>query len=126
MGDGTIFYDGLIFKVAKINNKTQLATRYFQITKNSFRYYRNIYDYIIGEKPLVQFDIRIIKNIEILGLDFIDWDVVEEYKIKFIFRISLKGKKDIFVFATDDKKVGISIINVLSLLIDYYDKNLDE
>ena len=69
-----IIYDGEIYKIQK--NKTnifQLINRYFQITKNSFKYFSNVYSsQVYNNKPLLQFDIRQISNIEILNIDSLE------------------------------------------------------
>lgn len=122
--DKSILYDGNIYKIInEQNHHTKLILRYFQITKNCFRYYNNIYSVLIyNEKPLVQFDIRDIQDIEIINIDSLNKS--EESKIEFIFSINLINNKDFFIFATDDKEFGMNIVNVLNLLINYYEENI--
>ena len=72
-----ILYDGIIYKiiddVESSESDYKLLDRYFQITKNSFKYYNNINEAINEkEKPLVQFDIRHIQNIEIIDNSFFE------------------------------------------------------
>ena len=121
----SILYDGIIYKVINSQNYyTKLISRYFQITKSCFRYYKNIYSVLIyNAKPLVQFDIRYIENIKILNINLMNKS--EEIKIEFAFSIKLIKDSDYFVFATDDKEFGISIVNVLNLLKNYYDEDRD-
>ena len=123
--DKSILYDGNIYKLINgQNNSTKLILRYFQITKKCFRYYNNIYSVLIyNERPLVQFDIRHIHNIEIFNLDSLN--KLEESKIEFVFSINLINNSDFFIFATDDKEFGMNIINVLNLLKQYYEEDRD-
>lgn len=60
-----ILYDGLLHKVIdKKNNGFKIYKRYFQITKNCFRYYNDIINVKNdNDKALAQFDIRHIKDI---------------------------------------------------------------
>ena len=125
-----ILYDGILYKVIDNmdndnidkNNKYQLLERYFQITKNCFKYYNHI-DEAIHEKdkPLVQFDIRHIKDMKI-----IDSNIFEEYKlngnkIKFTFAIFLNQNSDFFTFLLDNEDFGNSLFNLMNLLKNYYD-----
>ena len=122
--DKSILYDGNIYKVINgFDGSKKLILRYFQITKNCFRYYNNIYSVLIyNERPLVQFDIRHIQEINIINCDFLN---TEESKIEFVFSINLINNSDFFLFATDDKEFGISIVNVLNLLKKYYEDDRD-
>ena len=115
----SILYDGNIFKVVNTQNgNTQLISRYFQITKNCFRYYNNIYSVLIyNENPLVQFDIRHIEDIQNINLSI--------PKIEYSFSINLINNSDFFIFATDDKEFGNNIVNVLNLLRNYYKEEKD-
>ena len=72
-----LLYDGILYKIVENKNKGfKITERYFQIKKNCFRYYISIdkakKDF---ENPLVQFDIRHIKDMKI-----IDSNIFEEYK----------------------------------------------
>ena len=122
--DKSILYDGNIFKVINTpNENNKLILRYFQITKNCFRYYNNIYSVLIyNENPLVQFDIRHIENIQIINLNLFN---IDEKKIEYAFSINLINNSDFFIFATDDKEFGNSIVNVLNLLRKYYKDERD-
>ena len=122
-----ILYDGIIYKV--INNiengetEYKFLERYFQITKNCFKYYNNINEASKQqEKPLVQFDIRHIKAIEIIENNFLEGFKINENKnINILFCIYIKSNNDFFVFAHYNKYVGNNIINILQLLIRYYE-----
>ena len=121
INDNSILYDGNIYKVVKgQNGNTKLFLRYFQISKNYFRYYKNIYSVLIyNEKPLVQFDVRFIQDVEQLNVNLIN--NIEEYNIKIAFSINLKNNSDFFIFATHDKELGQSILNIFNLLRKYYE-----
>ena len=95
--------------------------RYFQLKKNCFKYFNNIqlarYN---SDKPLVQFDIRHIKDMKI-----IDSNIFEEYKlngnkIKFTFAIFLNQNSDFFTFLLDNEDFGNSLFNLMKLLKNYY------
>ena len=124
-----ILFDGIIYKVVdNFNNddkKFKFMERYFQLKKNCFRYYNNIqlarYN---QDKPLVQFDIRHIKNLKI-----IDKKIFEEYelsgrKIQFCFAVFLKQNTDFFVFVSFNENFGNNVFRLMNLLKNYYeDKN---
>jgi len=122
-----ILYDGVVYKV--INNiengetEYKFLERYFQITKNCFKYFNNIKEALKQqEKPLVQFDIRHIKTIEIIENSFLKGFKINGNKnINILFCIYIKGNNDFFVFAHYNKYVGHNIINILQLLIRYYE-----
>ena len=125
MSENRIIYDGILFRIIKKENKYKLISRYFQITKNRFKCFNRL-SKLPNEKPLVQFDIRLIKNIEILNLNFIDSKLVKGYRIQFIFRIILKNKNESIIFATDEEKIGDDCVNILNLLIQFYkDENIN-
>jgi hypothetical protein len=116
-----VLFDGILYKIFEHQNKFKMVERYFQIKKNCFRYYNN---YEKGkndsENPLVQFDIRHIKK-----LDIIDSNVFKQYKIKekeieFTFCIYLNQNDDFFVFVFNNKTFGNSVYNFLNLLKNYY------
>ena len=115
-----IIYDGEIYKIQKNKiNVFKLISRYFQITKNSFKYFSNAYSsQVYNDKPLLQFDIRQISNIEII--DITSLELKEKYSNYFCFIINLTNKNDIFVFATINKEYGENIIKILNLLRNYY------
>ena len=115
-----IIYDGEIYKIQKNKiNVFKLISRYFQITKNSFKYFSNAYSsQVYNDKPLLQFDIRQISNIEII--DITSLELKEKYSNYFCFIINLTNKNDIFGFATINKEYGENIIQILNLLRNYY------
>ena len=126
-----ILYDGILYKVIDNmdndnidkNNKYQLLERYFQITKNCFKYYNHI-DEAIHEKdkPLVQFDIRYIEKIEIIENNFlINYKIEGEKDIKIIFCIYINQNNDFFIFAHNDRNFGKDVINILQFLQRYYE-----
>ena len=127
-----ILFDGIIYKVvdncSNNNNKNKnfkIMERYFQLKKNCFRYFNNVqlarYN---TDKPLVQFDIRHIKDLKI-----IDKKIFEEYdlnnkKIEFCFSVFLNQNSDFFVFILDNENFGNSLFSFMNLLKHYYeDKN---
>ena len=121
LNDNSILYDGNLYKVVNTNNgQTKLVLRYFQITKNCFRYYKNIYSQLIyNENPLVQFDLRQVEDIDTINVNLIN-NLVEQ-KIEFCFSINLINNTDFFVFATKDKLFGECVFNVLKLIKKYYE-----
>ena len=122
-----ILFDGVIYKVVdnSINNsdkKFKIMERYFQIKKNCFRYFNNIqlarYN---SDKPLVQFDIRHIKELKL-----IDNKIFDEYnligkKIEFSFVIFLNQNSDFFVFVLNNENFGNSLFSLMNLLKNYYE-----
>ena len=129
----TILYDGLLYKVVdnmdnldnrdEKNNKYQLLERYFQITKNCFKYYTNISEAINDkDKPLVQFDIRYIEKIEVIENNFLEnYKINGEKDIKIIFCIYINQNNDFFIFAHYDRNFGKDVINILQFLQRYYE-----
>lgn len=114
-----ILYDGEVFKIQKNKTGYKIVTRYFQITKNCFRYYNSIYSsQVYNNKPLVQFDVRHIGNIDISNDNVLKF---KYDKIAFSFTIYLDNHKDFFEFGTDDPEFGSCIIKVLTLIINYHD-----
>ena len=120
-----ILYDGNIYKV--INSKkgeTKLVLRYFQITKLYFRYYNSIQSLVLPNiKPLEFFEIKKIKNIEIIDINLLKDKI--EYKIKFSFVINLEENINFFIFASNDRELGMNIINILNLIKKYNDEEKD-
>ena len=118
-----ILYDGILYKVIdKKNIGFKLSKRYFQITKNCFRYYNNIEDAKKEkEKALVQFDIRHIKDMQIVNPDFIKDIKINEKDIEFVFCIYLYQNDDFFVFAVNNENYGKCVFNIVKLLINYYE-----
>ena len=120
--DKAILFDGNIYKVTKEENGiSRLIFRYFQITKKEFRFYKNVYSLLtINNKPLEEFDIKSMRNIEILDLNLLKNK--NEPKINFAFVINLIENINFFILATNDKNFGTNIINLLNLLKKYKDE----
>ena len=128
-----ILYDGIIYKVIdnmeethsvdKSIYKYELLERYFQITKNCFKYYNNIKEAIKEkDKPLVQFDIRCIKAIEIIENKFLkNYRINGNKNIKIIFCIYIRQNNDFFIFAHNNIYIGNNVISVLLFLKKYYE-----
>ena len=120
-----VLYDGNIYKV--INSKkgeTKLVLRYFQITKLYFRYYNSVQSLVLPNiKPLEFFEIKKIKNIEIIDINLLKDK--NEFKIKFSFVINLEENINFFIFATNDREIGMNIINILNLIKKYNDEEKD-
>ena len=120
-----VLYDGNIYKV--INSKkgeTKLVLRYFQITKLYFRYFNCVQSLVLPNiKPLEFFEIKKIKNIEIIDINLLKDK--NEYKIKFSFVINLEENINFFIFATNDREIGMNIINILNLIKKYNDEEKD-
>ena len=116
-----ILFDGILYKIVENQNKFKMAERYFQIKKNCFRYYNN---YEKGkndsENPLVQFDIRHIKKIDIIDSKVFKQYKIKEREIEFTFCIYLNQNDDFFVFVFNNKIFGNSVYNFLNLLKNYY------
>ena len=117
-----ILYDGLLYKVSdKKNNGFKLSKRYFQISKNCFRYFNN-FDKDKNEiKPLVQFDIRHIKDLQIIENDFLFEYKIDNKDIEMVFCIYLNQNDDFFVFAVNNENLGKSVFDILNLLKNYYE-----
>ena len=117
-----IIYDGIIYKVIdKKNIGFKLSKRYFQLTKNCFRYYYEIEFAKNNNEPLVQFDIRHIKDLQIISHDFLNNIKINEKDIEFVFCIFLFQNDDFFVFAFNNENYGNSVFNILNLLKNYYE-----
>ena len=121
-----ILYDGILYKVNdKKNNGFKLSKRYFQILKNCFRYYNSFNKDKDKdkneEKPLVQFDIRHIKDLQIIENDFLSEYKIENKDIEMVFCIYLNQNDDFFVFAVNNENLGKSVFDILNLLKNYYE-----
>jgi len=118
----TLLYDGILYKVSDRKNKGfKLSKRYFQITKNCFRYYNSLEKAQKQEKPLVQFDIRHIKDLQIIENDFLLEYKIDNRDIEMVFCIYLNQNNDFFVFAVSNENLGKSVFDILSLLKHYYE-----
>ena len=117
-----ILYDGMLYKVSDKKNKGfKLSQRYFQILKNCFRYYNEFNKEKSEEKPLVQFDIRHIKDLQIIDNDFLSEYKIENKDIEMVFCIYLNQNDDFFVFAVNNENLGKSVFDMLNLLKNYYE-----
>ena len=122
-----ILFDGIIYKVVDncsndSEKKFKIMERYFQLKKNCFRYFNNIqlarYN---QDKPLVQFDIRHIKDLKIIDNKIFDEYDLNGNKIDFAFSIFLNQNSDFFVFILDNKNFGNSLFGLINLLKNYYE-----
>ena len=122
-----ILFDGIIYKVVDncsndSEKKFKIMERYFQLKKNCFRYFNNIqlarYN---QDKPLVQFDIRHIKDLKIIDNKIFDEYDLNGNKIEFAFSIFLNQNSDFFVFILDNKNFGNSLFGLINLLKNYYE-----
>ena len=122
-----ILFDGIIYKVVDnyFGKKLKIMERYFQLKKNCFRYFNNIQMARYNEeKPLVQFDIRHIKSLNIIDNKIFDEYDLNGKNIEFCFSVFLNQNSDFFVFVTYNKNFGNSLFGLMSLLKNYYeDKN---
>lgn len=125
-----ILYDGALYKVIDNmendnkdeDNKYKLLPRYFQITKNCFKYYNDMNEAINEkDKPLVQFDIRFIQNLDIIENNFLEKYTINNKNVEIVFCIYIKQNNDFFVFAHNNKKIGKTVINIILFLIRYYE-----
>ena len=89
--------------------------------KNCFRYYNKINKEKSEEKPLVQFDIRHIKDLQIIDNDFLSEYKIENKDIEMVFCIYLNQNDDFFVFAVNNENLGKSVFDMLNLLKNYYE-----
>ena len=118
ISNNSILYDGNIYKVTNTKKgESKLIMRYFQITKLYFRYFNNVQSLLLpNNKPLDFFEIKKIKNIEIIDINLLKNKNKNEYKIKFAFVVNLIENINFFIFATNDKEFGFNIINILNLI----------
>ena len=123
LNENDVLYDGFFYKINV--NKNKLFKRYFQITKNCFKYYKNIFDFKNNEKSLVQFEIIKISNLIIVDVNnFFNKQFLNENNIKFIFQINLFNFDDVFLFGNEIEENGKNIFNILNFLINYYNQNV--
>ena len=127
ISNNSILYDGNIYKITNTKKgESKLIMRYFQITKLYFRYFNNVQSLLLpNNKPLDFFEIKKIKNIEIIDINLLKNKNKNEYKIKFAFVVNLIENINFFIFATNDKEFGFNIINILNLIKKYFDDGKD-
>jgi len=116
-----IIYDGIIYKVQRTKiNGFKLIEKYFQLTKNQFKYFNSIYSsQVYNNLPLVQFDIRNIINIEVTDKDYLLNFINLENSSNFVFTIILNNN-EYFIFSTENDEFGNNIITIINLLRKYY------
>ena len=117
-----ILFDGILYKIFENQNKFKLAERYFQIKKNCFRYYNNFEKgKNDSDNPLVQFDIRHMKSIDIIDSKIFKQYKINQKEIEFTFCIFLNQNDDFFAFVFNNEIFGNAIYNFLNLLKNYYE-----
>ena len=123
----SILYDGNIYKVTNTKKgESKLIMRYFQITKLYFKYFNSVQSLLLpNNKPLDFFEIKKIKNIEIIDINLLKNKNKNDQKIKFAFVVNLIENINFFIFATNDKEFGFNIINILNLIKKYFDDGKD-
>ena len=123
ISDKAIIYDGNIYKV--VNSKKEesnFVLRYFQITKKTFKLYNNIHSLLMtNEKPLEEFNIKLIRDIEIIDIKLLIKNK-DETKIKFAFVINMIENINFYIFVTSDIEIGNNIINILNFIKKYSEK----
>ena len=125
LSNKAIIYDGNIYKVSNSKNgESKFILNYFQITKKYFSCYNNVQSLLmINWKPLEEFEIKYIKNIEIVDLNLLKKK--NDNKIKFSFVVNLVENINFFIFATDNADLGMNIINILNLIKKFFDEGKD-
>ena len=118
-----ILYDGTLLKIQHTKTGYKIVSRYFQITKNCFRYYNSIHctQSLNSQmmKPLVQFDIRHVADVHISTNTMLKY---KYERIAFSFVICLDySDSDVFEFGVDDPNFGVDFIKVLTLIMNYHD-----
>ena len=123
----SILYDGNIYKVTNTKKgESKLIMRYFQITKLYFRYFNNVQSLLLpNNKPLDFFEIKKIKSIVIIVILLLKNKNKNEQKIKFAFVVNLIENINFFIFATNDRELGMNVINILNLIKKYFDDGKD-
>lgn len=114
-----ILYDGTLLKIQYTKNGYKILPKYFQITKNNFRYYNSTH---INQTitPLLQFDIRNVCNIKISTNKMLK--LKSDNKIVFAFVIYLDYScNEFFEFGVDDLNIGVDFIKVLTLIMNYHE-----
>ena len=123
----SILYDGNIYKVTNTKKgESKLFMRYFQITKLYFKYFNSVQSLLLpNNKPLDFFEIKKIKNIEIIDINLLKNKNKNDQKIKFAFVVNLIENINFFIFATNDRELGMNVINILNLIKKYFDDGKD-
>ena len=123
----SILYDGNIYKVTNTKKgESKLIMRYFQITKLYFKYFNSVQSLLLpNNKPLDFFEIKKIKNIEIIDINLLKNKNKNDQKIKFAFVVNLIENINFFIFATNDRELGMNVINILNLIKKYFDDGKD-
>ena len=127
ISNNSILYDGNIYKVTNTKKgESKLIMRYFQITKLYFKYFNSVQSLLLpNNKPLDFFEIKKIKNIEIIDINLLKNKNKNEQKIKFAFVVNLIENINFFIFATNDRELGMNVINILNLIKKYFDDGKD-
>ena len=123
----SILYDGNIYKVTNTKKgESKLIMRYFQITKLYFKYFNSVQSLLLpNNKPLDFFEIKKIKNIEIIDINLLKNKNKNDQKIKFAFVVNLIENINFFIFATNDRELGMNVINILNLIKKFFDDGKD-
>jgi len=123
----SILYDGNIYKVTNTKKgESKLIMRYFQITKLYFKYFNSVQSLLLpNNKPLDFFEIKKIKNIEIIDINLLKNKNKNDQKIKFAFVVNLIENINFFIFAINDRELGMNVINILNLIKKYFDDGKD-
>ena len=118
ISNNSILYDGNIYKVTNTKKgESKLIMRYFQITKLYFKYFNSVQSLLLpNNKPLDFFEIKNIKNIEIIDINLLKNKNKNDQKIKFAFVVNLIENINFFIFATNDRELGMNVINILNLI----------
>ena len=127
ISNNSILYDGNIYKITNTKKgESKLIMRYFQITKLYFRYFNNVQSLLLpNNKPLDFFEIKKIKNIEIIDINLLKNKDKNDQKIKLAFVVNLIENINFFIFAINDRELGMNVINILNLIRKYFDDGKD-
>ena len=74
-----------------------------------------------NEKPLEEFNIKLIRDIEIIDIKLLIKNK-DETKIKFAFVINMIENINFYIFVTSDIEIGNNIINILNFIKKYSEK----
>ena len=118
-----IIYDGTLLKIQYTKTGYKVMPKYFQITKNCFRYYNSAPSdqaTTTTPTPLSQFDIRRVCDIRISTIN--KMLKLKHDKVVFAFVIYLDySNNDFFEFGVDDLNRGVDFIKVLTLIMNYHE-----